>query len=91
MISRFLYLFLLQTSILLEALALCWMCLTSARRRLPTAFTMIYKAPLTSLSLQKDTDDIYGTTPHNSFALPTFYGESTNFYLRIPFRILVSH
>jgi hypothetical protein len=71
-----------------EALALCWMCLTSARRRLLTAFRMIYKAPLTSLSLQKDTDDIYGRTLHNSFALPTFYGRAQTFISEYLFEYL---
>jgi hypothetical protein len=71
-----------------EALALCWMCLTSARRRLPANWKMIYKTPWTSFSRQQDSDDIYGNNPHGSYALPTLYGKANTFISNFLFEYL---
>ncbi len=49
-----------------EALGLAWICLTSARRRLPTQFNLVSQIPINCL-----------THRQSSVAIPTFYGRST--------------
>lgn len=48
-----------------EALGLAWICLTSARRRLPNQFNLVSKIPMNCLSYRQ-----------SSVAIPTLYGRS---------------
>lgn len=54
-----------------EALGLAWICLTTARRRLPTQFNLVSKIPINCLAQIKQSKN-----PASALVIPTLYGRS---------------